>query len=53
MALEGTFGEMVAYQHPEIVSVPFLKAISKYNFVKTDSSLVQTARGIGMSLGDQ
>jgi 6-phosphofructokinase 1 len=53
LAMEGTFGEMVAYQHPDIVSVPFLKAISKYNFVKTDSSLVETARGIGMSLGDK
>lgn len=53
LALEGNFGKMVAYQHPSIVAVPFLEAISKYNIVKQDSSLVKTARGIGMSFGDQ
>ena len=52
LALEGNFGKMVAYQHPSIVAVPFLEAISKYNIVKKDSSLVKTARGIGMSFGD-
>lgn len=52
LAIEGTFGEMVAYHHPRIVSVPFLEAISNYNIIKTDSSLVHTARGIGMCLGD-
>jgi len=51
-AIEGIFGEMVAYHHPRIVSVPFLEAISNYNIIKTDSSLVHTARGIGMCLGD-
>jgi len=53
LALEGTYGEMVAYQHPKIVSVPFLEAISKYNIVKPNSSLVHTARGIGMCLGNE
>lgn len=52
LAIEGTFGKMVAYQHPSIVAVPFLEAISNYNFVKPNSSLVKTARGIGMCLGD-
>lgn len=52
LAIDGTYGEMVAYHHPKIVSVPFLEAISKYNLIKTDSSLVHTARGIGMCLGD-
>lgn len=52
LAIEGTYGEMVAYHHPRIVSVPFLEAISNYNIIKTDSSLVHTARGIGMCLGD-
>ncbi len=53
LALEGNYGKMVAYQHPSIVAVPFLEAISKYNIVKPDSSLVNTARGIGMSFGDK
>ncbi|MBI9042410.1 ATP-dependent 6-phosphofructokinase [Lutibacter sp.] len=52
LALEGDFGKMVAFRHPEIVAVSFLEAISKYNFINPDSSLVKTARGIGMSLGD-
>ena len=43
---------MVAYQHPSIVAVPFLEAISKYNIITPDSSLVHSARGIGMCLGD-
>lgn len=52
MVLEGKFGEMVAYRHPDIVSVPFLEAISKYHIVQKDSALIKTAKGIGMSLGD-
>ena len=52
LAMEGTFGEMVAYRHPEIISVPFLQAISKYHYINTESSLVKTARGIGMCLGN-
>ena len=52
MVLEGKFGEMVAYRHPDIISVPFLEAISRYNVVQRDSALIKTAKGIGMSLGD-
>jgi len=52
LALEGDFGKMVAYQQQDIVGVPFLEAISQYNFIKPESSLVKTARGIGMCLGD-
>jgi 6-phosphofructokinase 1 len=43
---------MVAYRHPNIIAVPFTEAIAKYNFVETDSALVQTARGVGISFGD-
>ena len=52
LALEGDFGKMVAYQHPSIVAIPFLEAISEYNIVEPDSSLVLTARGVGMCLGN-
>lgn len=52
MVLEGKFGEMVAYRHPDIVSVPIVKAINKYNYVKPSSNLVRTARGVGISFGD-
>ena len=52
MAIDGKYGEMVAYRHPDIISVPFLEAISKYHLVSKDSSLIKTAKGIGMCLGD-
>ena len=52
MVLKQEFGKMVAYRHPNIVSVPFTDAISHYNFVDPDSDLVKTARGIGICMGD-
>lgn len=52
MVLAQEFGKMVAYRHPNIVSVPFTEAITKYNFVDPDSDLVKTARGIGICMGD-
>jgi len=52
MVLKQEFGKMVAYRHPNIVSVPFTEAISHYNFVDPDSDLVKTARGIGICMGD-
>lgn len=52
MVLEEKYGEMVAYRHPDIMSVPFDEAISQYNFVNPDSYLVKTARGLGICLGD-
>jgi 6-phosphofructokinase 1 len=52
MALEKDFGKMVAYKHPDIVSLPIKEVISTYNRVKMDDRLVKTARGIGVSFGD-
>jgi ATP-dependent phosphofructokinase / diphosphate-dependent phosphofructokinase len=52
MVLERKFGQMVAYRHPDIVSVPFDDAISQYNFVDPTSDLVKTARGVGINMGD-
>ena len=52
MVIEEDFGKMVAYRHPDIISVPFTEAISKYNYVNKDSYMIQTARGLGISLGD-
>lgn len=52
LVLEGKFGHMVAYRHPDIISVPIASAIEEYNYVKLDSALVHTARGVGISLGD-
>lgn len=52
LAIDGVFGKMVAYNHPDVISVPFLEAISKYNYINPQSALVKTAKGIGMSFGD-
>ncbi|MEM0951747.1 MAG: ATP-dependent 6-phosphofructokinase [Cyanobacteria bacterium P01_H01_bin.74] len=53
LAMKGQFGHMVAYEHPDVVAVPIANAIAEYNYVKHDSTLVQTARGVGLSLGDK
>ncbi len=52
LVLDGKFGHMVAYRHPDVISVPIASAIAEYNYVKLDSALVHTARGVGISLGD-
>lgn len=52
MVLEKEFGHMVAYRHPNIVSVPLTDVIGSQNFVDPDSPLVQTAKGIGINFGD-
>ncbi len=52
MVLTQEYGKMVAYRHPNIVSVPFHEAIAHYNFVDPESDLVQAARGIGICMGD-
>ncbi len=46
------FGHMVAYRHPDIVSVPFTEAIGKMNFVDPNSDIMDTARGTGICFGD-
>ncbi len=52
MVLNQEYGKMVAYRHPNIVSVPFGEVLSAYNFVDPGSDLVTTAKGIGICMGD-
>lgn len=52
MVLEGRFGEMVSYRHPNIISVPLVEAVMQPNLVDSSGYLVKTARGIGISFGD-
>ncbi len=52
MILEQDFGKMVSYRHPNIVSVSLKEATREYNYIRKDSYLLKTARGIGISLGD-
>lgn len=52
MAINETYGEMVAFVDNDITSVSLEKATSVYNQVNPDSFLVRTARGVGISFGD-
>jgi 6-phosphofructokinase 1 len=52
MVLDGEFGKMVAYRNNDIVSVTLKEAVAQYNFVKPDSRMVRTARGLGISFCD-
>jgi 6-phosphofructokinase 1 len=51
MVLNGQFGQMVAYQHPNVVAVSLKEAVAQPNLVTIDSDLVRTARGLDISLG--
>jgi len=46
------FGTMVALQPPRVVAVPMAEAIRRRKTVPLDGDLVQTARDLGISLGD-
>lgn len=50
--LEGKFGQMVAYRHPDVISVPLSDAVGKMNLVEIDSDIMRTARGVGICFGD-
>jgi len=52
MVLERQYGQMVAYRHPDIVAVPLSDVIGNEKLVSPDCTLIQTARGIGISFGD-
>ena len=51
MVIEGDYGKMVAYRHPELVSVDLKDAIQSPNLIEKDSQLVDTAKGLGICLG--
>lgn len=52
MIAEGKFDRMVAWRNRQIVDVPIEAAIAAYQQVDVNSSLVHTARALGISLGD-
>lgn len=51
-AAAGDFGRMVAYQPPDMVSVPIDAAVAKRRSVPLECDTIQTAREIGICLGD-
>ena len=53
MVLEKKYGRMAAYRNNSITDVSLEEATSSYNYVKPDSFLLRTARGIGISFGDR
>jgi phosphofructokinase-like protein len=50
---EGRFDRMVAWQNRRVIDVPLAQAIEEPQRVDPDSTLVRTARGLGISLGDR
>jgi len=49
----GKFDRMVAWQNRAVVDVPLAKAIAAPQVVDARSTLIRTARGLGISLGDE
>ena len=52
LILKGQFGKMVANHPPDLVPVPLGEVVGKTKTVPLDYDLLQTARAIGVSLGD-
>jgi len=52
LAEKGEFGKMVSYQSYSVDSVPITEAIHRLKRVEPDGEVVQTARAIGICLGD-
>jgi 6-phosphofructokinase 1 len=49
---EGKFDRMVAWSDRKVIDVPIAEAIKHYQVVEKDGTLVRTARGLGICLGD-
>lgn len=52
LVLEGKFGHLVVLKNNDYAAVPIKEAISSYNFVDPKGTLVQAAKGLGISFGD-
>lgn len=52
LILAGKFGELVVLKNNDYTSVPIKEAISAYNYVNPHGTLVQAAKGLGISFGD-
>jgi 6-phosphofructokinase len=50
---ENKFDRMVAWRNRSVVDVPIEEAIGGYQDVDVQGTLVKTARGLGISLGDE
>ena len=52
MVLKREYGKMVTYKNNDVCTAPLKEAITAYNYVKTNGTMVKSARGIGISFGD-
>ncbi|MDA0327908.1 MAG: ATP-dependent 6-phosphofructokinase [Gemmatimonadetes bacterium] len=52
IAAQGTFGTMVALDPPLVLAVPLADAVAKIKTVPLDGDIIQTARSLGICLGD-
>ena len=52
LVAEGKFGHMVSLRNQDIVSVPLVEAIRDYKYVGLNHTLIRTARGLGVCMGD-
>lgn len=50
---EGKYDRMLAWQNRQVVSVPIEAAIAQYRVVDLQDTLVKTAHGMGIYLGEQ
>jgi 6-phosphofructokinase 1 len=50
---EGKFDRMLTWQNRRVVDVPLAEAIARPQLVDPEGSLVRTARGLGICLGDR
>lgn len=49
---EEKYDQIVTWQNRQVVSVPIMEAIALYRVVNPSDTLVKTARGLGICLGD-
>ena len=49
---DGKYDQVVTWQNREVVSVPIAEAIGQYRAVDPNDTLIKTARGLGICLGD-
>ncbi len=52
LVLADKFGQLVVLQNNDFTSVPIKEAISAYNVVNPNGTLVKAAKGLGISFGD-
>ncbi|MCG8508633.1 MAG: ATP-dependent 6-phosphofructokinase [Rhodospirillales bacterium] len=52
LVAQGKYDRLVVWQHREVVDVPIEEVITRYREVDVNGTLVRTARGLGICLGD-